>query len=157
MKADVIDVPAIAVQFNFALDETRSIGFSTGVAQDVPVEDFNELLDKLVTAADRQQAKYKVISLEKHIAQSEKFYIQREEDLLRIDEEVKVRQLNGGRRLAKLSPKEEQERQQVLIMRDRLRDDIIKKREELAEYKRMLNGAHGPADSDVGGQDSAGA
>jgi hypothetical protein len=58
-KPDVtLDVPAISVQLSTTIGANRSLTLTTGLAMDCPVREFNELLDKLTAASDRQKKRH---------------------------------------------------------------------------------------------------
>ena len=143
---DVENVPAIAISFDTTIDQGRIIRFQTGVAQDAPASAISALIDKLVSVADRQEARYKLQALQTQIEQEEKLYVERQEDLVRIDAEAKAQYEAGGRRAGwspdKLPPARLQERSNADTFVKRLRDAIIAKRAEAEKVKAIVDGAH---------------
>lgn len=149
------EVTAIAVSFDHQLSEGRVLRFHTGISFDATPGQLDALLDRLTAATDRQAAKYEIKKIEKELAEHEKFYVMREEELVRVDEEAAARYARSNKREAfsieKLTGKEHSDRQNIVIMRDRLREAIIERRAELSQLKGLVNGGtHGAADRSPG-------
>ena len=156
-----VDVPAIAVSIDHQISDGRIIRFQTGVAQDAAPAELNALLDKLTAAMDRQAAKYKVEALTAQLAEDEKLYTLRLEDMTRIDAEAQAEyERKGDRRapwsLDKLPAAKLSERKNADIFIGRLRDNIKEKRAEIASLTKMVSGhANGSATRSEGMQDRA--
>lgn len=52
------EIPAISIQFTTAIGGTRNLTLTTGVPLDGSPGVINEILDKIVTAADRQRRRF---------------------------------------------------------------------------------------------------
>jgi hypothetical protein len=66
------NVPAVAITFNATIGPQRTIIFQTHIERDLPVRDYNELLDKLTSAVRRQEAKGELID-EQMLLEAERF------------------------------------------------------------------------------------
>jgi hypothetical protein len=157
-----VDVPAVVVSIDHQISEGRIIRFQTGIAKDAPAAEFDALLDKLTTATDRQAAKYKIETLQAQLAEEEKLYIMRQEDLTRIDAEAQAEYERKGDRRAPWSPdklpaNKLAERKNADIFISRLRDNIKSKRSDLATLTKLVGGhANGGATRSEGMSHSAG-
>ena len=57
------DVPALGIEIVSALGDTRQVKLTTFVSRDAPKAELDALLDKLVSAAERQEARPKAAKL----------------------------------------------------------------------------------------------
>jgi hypothetical protein len=141
----VENAPAIMVSYDHQVSDGRILRFSTGVARDAEPAAINALLDKLTAATDRQAAKYELEKLKETLAQEEKFYTLRQEDLVRIDASAQAEWETSNRKAPwtadKLSATKRQERQQAEIMAQRLRDSIVANRQRVEVLSKAVSGA----------------
>ena len=105
---EVVAAIALGVSMNVQVDGNRQIVFQTHVGRDDPLPILNAALDKMTQAADRQVAKYMLISLRKELHQHEKALKDQTEDMARVQAENLERWEQSGRKGAyKLDAKEQ--------------------------------------------------
>ena len=76
---------AVALTVSTQIGDKRSIVAQTYIARDHEIDEYHVVLDKLATAIDRQEAKYKLKELQIALEQHHKFKTQLVEDYLRIE------------------------------------------------------------------------
>jgi chromosome segregation ATPase len=86
----VEDVPALGVEVVSALGDTRQVKMTTYVSRDAPKAEIDALLDKLVAAAERQEAKPKAAKLQDDIEDGERTLQNLRDDITRLDGEHQV-------------------------------------------------------------------
>jgi chromosome segregation ATPase len=83
-------VPALGIEIASALGDTRQVKMTTYVSRDAPKAEIDALLDKLVAAAERQEAKPKATKLRDDIEDSERTLQNLRDDVGRLDSEHQV-------------------------------------------------------------------
>ena len=84
------DVPALGIEIASALGDTRQVKMTTYVSRDAPKAEVDALLDKLVAAAERQEAKPKAAKLRDDIEDSERTLQNLRDDVDRLNAEHQV-------------------------------------------------------------------
>ena len=84
------DVPALGIEIVSALGDTRQVKLTTFVSRDAPKAELDALLDKLVAAAERQEAKPKAAKLLDDIEDGERTLQNLRDDIARLDAEHRV-------------------------------------------------------------------
>lgn len=84
------DVPALGIEIVSALGDTRQVKLTTFVSRDAPKAELDGLLDKLVAAAERQEAKPKAAKLLDDIEDGERTLQNLRDDVTRLDAEHQV-------------------------------------------------------------------
>jgi chromosome segregation ATPase len=83
-------VPALGIEIASALGDTRQVKMTTYISRDAPKAEIDALLDKLVAAAERQEAKPKAAKLRDDIEDSERTLQNLRDDVGRLDSEHQV-------------------------------------------------------------------
>lgn len=81
------DVPALGIEIVSALGDTRQVKLTTFVSRDAPKAELDALLDKLVSAAERQEARPKAAKLLDDIEDGERTLQNLRDDIVRLDGE----------------------------------------------------------------------
>lgn len=104
------DVPALGIEIVSALGDTRQVKMTTFVSRDAPKEEIDALLDKLLAAAERQEAKAKIEKLTEDIEDGARTLQNLHDDVARLDNEhalnvarIEVQAGHLGGELAKLN------------------------------------------------------
>ena len=92
------NIPAVMVSYDLQIAEGRIIRFNTGIAQSAPAAEWNKLLDKMTSAADRLEARHLLEQTEQRLKLEEKTYIAQQEDFVRLDAEQQAAYEKTGRR-----------------------------------------------------------
>jgi hypothetical protein len=128
LKVEGEKVPSIGISLSVALDEKnqRSIVFQTYVDQEMPYSKIAFVVDKMLHVADRAEARYEMPALQANLEQHINTLADLKRDLNQVDARHQEDAANSTRRGGfKLSPKDEQHREQVL--------------KNVAQYERMVD------------------
>lgn len=154
-KKDPIDVPAIGISVQHAIDETRQLVFQCHVGSDQSDKEINDLVDRLFKASNRQSA---ILRLPAARALLENYTTMRKrmaEDLVRVDEEAKIAyesleanyRASGRKGEIKLSAqqqahknKNEADRKNAMTTLERVAQDIAKTKAEIARLEAQAKG-----------------
>jgi hypothetical protein len=125
----------------------RTLSIQTYIPRDADAAGYNAVLDKLATAADRQEAKGRLIDLQREIAQVRKLIGQHTEDYDRIaaknQEDHKAAGKSGQ---PKLSPQERNAQEQAKITAQRYREELVRLEGEILKTKDIID-ARSPGDA----------
>lgn len=148
----VEDVPALGVEIVSALGDTRQVKMTTYVSRDAPKAEIDALLDKLVAAAERQEAKPKAAKLQDDIEDGERTLQNLRDDITRLDGEHQVNlaridvqagfvaeelaKLNGRERLAGKAAHDAENHKRAL---EGLRAEKEKLEAERAQHRGNIN------------------
>lgn len=151
--SQVESTPAIGISVQCAVSDKRQVVFQCFVPMDCVPADLNAALDKVVLAAERQEARTRLPLAKKELATWTKYAKSATEDVARIDAEREAaselrRERNANRRGdAKLNAQEtahEQkaiaERAQALVNIERSHEEVRQRQEEIAELESTLGG-----------------
>lgn len=87
MTEAIEQIPALAIEVTSALGETRQVKMTTYMSRDASKAEINELLDKLVLSADRQEARSKIEKLRDDIDDGGRSLQNLNDDVVRLDRE----------------------------------------------------------------------
>jgi len=154
----VEDVPALGVEVVSALGDTRQVKMTTYVSRDAPKAEIDGLLDKLLAAAERQEAKAKIEKLRDDIEDGSRTLQNLHDDVTRLDADHalavarfdvqashvagELRKINeaaeasGRNKLVGFSAKEAEKHQQML---DALRAEKEKLEAERTQHRGNIN------------------
>lgn len=164
-QLDPTETIAIGFQVHYTLDEGRAISFSSCIDSECSPADLSAALDKIVDAAERQQARVKLPKLRVDLADLQARHKNAAEDMFRLDAEGEMTQASwqarhvaDGRRGAyKPSPAQHSAEQKRLADRTNAEitfkryDEVIAQRQqEIASLEGMLNAIPSSADSNAG-------
>jgi|SRR6185312_7465210 len=153
-QIDPTDTIAIGFQVQYAVDEGKAISFSSCLDAECSQEALNSALDKMVRAAERQQALVRLPKLRVEIERFEKQQKRVAEDMFRLDQEATVQEAawqrehetSGRRGTFKLSPQQtqlkanrENSRQNAQITFERMQEDLNVRKQELADLEAKVN------------------
>lgn len=153
-QLDPTETIAIGFQVQYQLDEGKALAFSSCVDADCDPAVLNRALDKLVDAAERQQARAKLPRLRKELERLEKSHLRAAEDMFRLDEENakaeahwrSAHEASGRRGGFKLNPaqvnernKRDADRTNAEITFKRYAEEIALRKEELATLEGATN------------------
>src|SRR6185312_7608564 len=153
-QIDPTDTIAIGFQVQYAVDEGKAISFSSCLDAECSQEALNSALDKMVRAAERQQARIRIPKLRAELAKFEKQHARVAEDMFRLDQEATVQEeawqkdhsASGRRGPFKLSPQQtqlkanrENSRQNAQITFERMQEEINLRKQELADLEAKVN------------------
>lgn len=159
-KKDVspIDVPAIGISVQHAVDETRQLVFQCHVGADQSNKLINELVDRLFRASNRQSAIVRLPAARALLENYTTMQKRMAEDLVRLDAEAKIAYENletayrasGRKGEVKLSAqqqahknKNENDRNNAVTTIERVRQDIAKTETEIARLQAQIDDAEG--------------
>ena len=109
------------------------------MSRDGPVEDLNKALDKITKAADRQVAKYMLLSLNKELRQREQAVKDQAEDFARVEAENHKRWDESGRKGPyKLDAKETAALNNIEISKGKFAADIADIKARIAEQQAKI-------------------
>lgn len=161
-QIDPTDTIAIGFQVQYAIDEGKALSFSSCLDAECSQEALNSALDKMVRAAERQQARVRIPKIKAELAKFEKQHARVAEDMFRLDQEAEVQEAawqrdhesSGRRGNFKLSPAQTQlkanrdnSRQNAQITYERMQEEINLRKQELADLEGMVNAASSATDS----------
>lgn len=96
-------VPALGFSYEFRISDRRSIVFQTHIERETSLEDINDILDKMQTAANRQQALLELVDTERHLSADRYLLRQQKEDYVRAEAEAQERMRQDTRRNPRMS------------------------------------------------------
>ena len=161
-QLDPNDTIALGFSVQYALDEGKGIAFQSCLDLECTAAQLNAALDKMVAAAERQQAKLRLPKLRGELARLEKTQARATEDMFRLDSEAELEEVNwqreftesGRRGPFKLSAVQAQtkrnrdnSRENAKITFERLEEDIRLRKAEISELEAMVNAASSANDS----------
>lgn len=125
---------ATAVTISSQVNPNRSIVLQTYMPRDAPVKDYHLLLDKLVRAADRQEAKANLGGLKTSLASTQKTLKQMEEDFGNIETRAAAAWVAKNKKgEPKLSDNEVAQKGIATQNVKRFREEVAKIEAEIAE------------------------
>lgn len=160
-QIDPNDTIAIGFQVQYALDEGKAISFSSCLDAECDQAVLNSALDKMVRAAERQQARIRIPKIKSELAKFEKQHARVAEDMFRLDSEAEAQEgvwraefdASGRRGQFKLTPGQlqaknnrENSRQNAQITYERMEEEIRLRKQELEELEGLVNAASSAAD-----------
>lgn len=149
-QLDPTETIAIGFQLHYQLDDGRQLSFSSCVDAECNPSVLNAQLDKLVNAAERQQARVKIPRLRKELERLSAAHTRAAEDMFRLDEEAARADkawrdgftASGRRGEFKLSPQQLNDRNNRDASRKNAEEtfkryaaEIAMRKEELAELE----------------------
>lgn len=138
-QTKVVADAALGFSVNVQVDGNRQIAFQTFVSRDGPLGDLNAALDKITKAADRQVAKYMLVSLRKELRQREQAVKDQAEDLARVEAENHKRWDDSGRKGPyKLDAKESAALNNIEISKGKFIADIADIKARIAENEAKI-------------------
>jgi hypothetical protein len=155
-QLDPNDTIAIGFSVQYQLDDGRNLAFSSCIDAECDPALLNAALDKLVDAAERQQARVKVPKLRKELERMEAGHQRAMEDMFRLDQEAELantawkNRFNGeGRRgeykmsAAQLNEKNKRDadRTNAEITFKRYQEEIALRKAELEEMTVAISSA----------------
>lgn len=168
-QIDPTDTIAIGFQVQYAVDEGKAISFSSCLDAECSQEALNSALDKMVRAAERQQARVRLPKLKVELERQAEIFNRITEDMFRLDAEAEAEEAawkrsfeaSGRRGTFKLSPVQSQTKTNRDAARgnaqttyERLGKDIAYRKQEIAELERLVDAASSATDSHSGLQHS---
>lgn len=139
MTEDAAKVPAIGISLNVQIDNKRTLCLQSHCDATASASELNDLLDKIGTAADRQQAKYELEGLEFQLAQNRKLYPRAVEDFAVVQERHDKDWARRNRRGAvELTPQQEQEKRNAENLISRIKGEIEALEIRIAEQKQKI-------------------
>lgn len=168
-QLDPNDTIALGFSVQYALDEGKGIAFQSCLDLECSAAQLNAALDKMIAAAERQQAKLRLPKLRSELARLLKTQTRATEDMFRLDLEASLEESSwekdfaeSGRRGAfKLSAAQAQakrnrdnSRENAKITFERLEEDIRLRKSEIEELEGLVNAASSANDSFPGVQHS---
>lgn len=124
-KPEVGVAPALGISMNVQVDGNRQLVFQTHVGRDDPPQVLHAALDTIAKAADRQVARYMLVSLRKELARHKKALADQIEDTERVNADNKARWEEGGRKGPyKLDAKEKAALANILISKQKYQKEI---------------------------------
>lgn len=137
------DVAALGFSYSITLDDKRSLVLQTHLPLDCAYGDLAGALDKMAHAADRQQARYHVKALKKSLAMQSKQLRRVTEDLARQDDinQAAFKRANKKGEY-RLTDTQEVQRNNVLVTRERFREEVADIEREIAEAELIANGTY---------------
>lgn len=146
--------PALGISLSVQFGQDRGATFQTHIPLDCALPDINKALDKIMQVADRQRAIAALPDAHKKLERLEKMYVRINEDLVRLDstnhllvaENRRIHETAGKRgEPTKMAPsihaqneKNNAERANALITKDRLKEDIQIAKDEIAELEKLV-------------------
>ena len=130
---------AAAVTLRVGLGQTRELTLQTYIPRDADVGAYHAVLDKLGAAADRQDAKGRLVDLHREVAQVKKMIGQATEDFNRI--EVKNAEdwtAIGKKGAPRLSSQEEQAKKQAKVTVERYHEELQRLEGEIRKTKEII-------------------
>ena len=159
------DTIAIGFSVQYQLDDGRNLAFSSCIDAECDPASLNAALDKLVDAAERQQARIKIPRLRKELERMETSQERAAEDMFRLDAESSLatsqwesRHAAEGRRgTFKLSPAQQNEknkrdadRANAEITFKRYAEEIAARKAELSQLEMLTHAVPSSANSNSG-------
>jgi len=131
---------AAAITLNVQLGAARTLQLSTYLPRDADAATYNAVLDKLATAADRQEAKGRLLDLNREVKQVHKLIGQHTEDYNRIEaKNVADWDRVGKKGEPRLSPQEKNAQEQAKITVKRYREELMRLEGEIAQAKEIID------------------
>lgn len=106
--------PALGLSLNAQFAAGRQIVFQTHVAQDVPTESLNKLLDTMNAVVDRAEAYYAQDQARKQLEVEEHAFANIQRRLSEVENNIELKATSEGRRNPKISAQDEVQRKQAL-------------------------------------------
>jgi len=132
---------AAAITVSVNLTDRRNIVVQTYIPRDASIEDYNEVLDKVGKAVDRQEAIYRIVDLKVNLETHKRTLKQLEDDYSRIEAknaaEWKARNKQGEPRL---NPNELAQKSTAEQNIKRYRVEITKIEADIAACQKVIDG-----------------
>jgi len=140
------DVPGLRITYTHQASSGRTFGFETFVEQQIHPEDLNEILDRVVAAAVRQQAAIELIKAEHDERLVSKRIRLLERDKVELQSKWRLERERSGRR-TKLGEDWTPSQQTAIANAERSIEDEKENleviRRSIADYRDLMNG-HDP-------------
>lgn len=161
-QLDPNDTIAIGFSVQYQLDEGRALAFSSCIDAECDPSELNAQLDKLVDAAERQQARVKLPRLRSELERMEVGHKRAAEDMFRLDSESEIANSrwlakhngDGRRSEFKMTTQQLNEHNQREAARKnaeethkRYGEEIAKRKEELAYLEGLIHASTSTANS----------
>ena len=131
---------AAAITLNVQLGERRTLSLATYVPRDAGIGGYNAVLDKLGAAADRQEAKIKLIDLKRELQVTTARAEQHAEDYQRIDQKnADDWERSGKKGPPKLSSQEQSAKDNAKIAAENYRKQIDALVAEITATEGIIN------------------
>jgi hypothetical protein len=131
---------AAAITLNVQLGERRTLSLATYVPRDADIGAYNAVLDKLGAAADRQEAKIKLIDLKRELQVTTARAEQHASDYQRIDQKNADDWERSGKKGApRLSAQEQSAKDNAKIAAENYRKQIDALVAEIAATEGIIN------------------
>ena len=137
---------AAAITLNVQLGERRTLSLATYVPRDAELGAYNAVLDKLGAAADRQEAKIRLIDLKRELKVTTARATQHAEDYQRVDtRNADDWERSGKKGSPKLSAQEQTAKDNAKIAMENYKKQIGELTAEIEATKGIIDGT-GPAE-----------
>jgi len=131
---------ACSITITTQVGTNRSIVVQTYLDRDAPLRDYNELLDKLNSATDRQEAKLQVESMEADLVRMEVNHAKLVKDYQEIESRAeKMWNARGKKGAFKLSEPELVQKTQAMNTIEAGKENIARLKAEIAKVRAIAN------------------